>query len=329
MADSLSLLRAFSWTMEDITVQFPVTEMEVGFSQDLAEHKFWGVDGAQVEATGRSPLMFSAHIPFTNHLVSGKNEDFSVLYPDVFRRFIILTSDRRTGILTHPEFGPIQCKVKDVRARFDAHVRDGVMVDATWIETLTDQTTSQFNLNPSPAIQETETFAGNLDRELSSTFLPSDPTYKPDFDAQMNAIAGVADQVSLLGQRYAGKIDNISYRLNKIDDAVTRITVPPRTTVKSIINPNPSATNKALSTLYWPVRASVNGMRSGLNDLKKKLLESGKPIVFYRVPRAATLASVTIATGAPITDIMNLNPDLLRAPYIPVGSVVRYYRNAA
>lgn len=328
--DILSQLRGCSWTVDQVTVSFPVTEMKMSFSHDQKQHKFWRVDGARIENNGRNPLMFKARIPFSNHVSPGKNESFTTgdLYPNAFRAFVNTTAVGTTGTLIHPEFGPVQCKVEgEVDINWSPNLRDGATVDVTWIETRDDDSASAL-INVSP-VQGVQTRAADLDRQLAQTVLPQDPVFTPSFEDQMNSIAGIADQISLQSQRVVGKIDEIGYRLNKIDTAINNIAIPPRTSVKSIINPDPAAANKALSVLYWPIRATVNNMQNGLTDLKQKILESGKTIVLYRVPRTSTLALVSITTKANLKDLMNLNPDLVRAPYISTGTTVRYYSSAA
>jgi len=327
-SDIFSQLSAFSWTgANGVKIEFPVTEMTVGFTQDMGEHKFVGVDGEELESTGRNALIFTAKALFKNHITPGKNESFSVLYPLQYRQFILTTSDRATGTLNHPEFGPIQCKTLSVQTDWRATSRDGVEVDCTWKETLTPDTFSNINASISD-VQNIDTFAGDLDREVGETIYASEPTFQPNFFDTLSQIQSVTDQVTIQSNRITGKIDNLSYRLNLIGDSVTRAAIPPRTSVASIINPNPSQTNRALSNIYWPVRKTVQQFQSALNDFKKKLLEDGRPIVFYRAPQPITLAGVTIATKAPILDVMNLNPDLMRAPYIQTGTLVRYYSPA-
>lgn len=328
--DVLSQLRGCSWTVDQVTVSFPVTEMKMSFSHDQKQHKFWRVDGARVENNGRNPLMFKSRIPFTNHISPGKNESFVLgdLYPNAFRAFVNTTSPGTTGTLIHPEFGPVQCKVNgEIDISWGPSSRDGAIVDVTWIETKDDDSASAL-INVSP-VQGVQNSSADLDRQLAQTVLPEDPTFTPSFEDQMNAIAGIADQISLQSQRTVGKIDEISYRLNKITTAIDNVSVPPRTSVKSIINPDPAAANKALSVLYWPIRATVNTMQNSLGDLKQKILESGKDIVLYRVPKTSTLALVSITTKAKLLDLMNLNPDLVRLPYVETGTTVRYYSPAA
>ena len=91
-------LNACSWR----DIPFPISSMKVTVSQDLVQHKYWGVDGASVEATGRAPLEIEAVIPFVNGIVPGKGEKWGVLYPTQFRSFLKAFVDKKTGTLVHP-----------------------------------------------------------------------------------------------------------------------------------------------------------------------------------------------------------------------------------
>lgn len=300
----------------------------MSLSHDQADHRFWGFDGAYIEATGRAPLVFTASIPFRNGIVPGKKEKWGVLYPTTYREFLRATADRGTGTLVHPEFGLITCKVRNVETIWDANRRDGCDVEATWVETIERD---ENQLTTDSTVTSAELAARDLDTHLQDLShldppLPSQPTYQPDFEESMRRIAAVGDQISLLQQRQAGKIDSIIYRVNEVGNSLDRAATTSRNTVKSIIDGD--STQSGRSALSWPMRDAINRMKAGLIEAKKKLLEDGRPIVFYRVPSAATLASVSISAGANLSEMISLNPSLVRSPIVPIGTIVRYYAAA-
>ena len=324
-----SQLNAFSWESGGgwPLVQFPCTTMHIELVQDLAEHKFWGVDGARVEATGRAPFVFTATIPFRNNIVPGKNERWGVLYPTAYRNFLRATADRATGKLVHPEVGEVLCKVRHISTVWDAHKRDGCDVQATWVETLPEDNVAHAFSNSRAAIAITA--GANLDAHIrldKKDYPQSHPEYAPDFESSMRDVAAIGDQTALLSQRAAGKIDQIKYRLDAVDDAATRVKNSPAQTVHDIITPDLS--KNAIASLNWPVRQASNAMRDTLSDLRSKLLESGRAIVFYRVPRVCTFASLVASTGAALVDLMALNPAALGTPGVPAGTLIRYYDSA-
>lgn len=311
-------------------VQFPVVSMRVSLSHDIAEHKFWGKDSAKLEATGRNPLVFSAHIPFRNGIVPGKNEKWSTLYPTAYRDFLKATADRATGKLIHPELGACFCKVRSIDTTWDANRRDGCDVEATWEETLPDERDA-VGLETSSPVTQAQLGALDLDAQITSVNppLPKLPKYEPDLAAAMRGIAAIGDQASLLAMRGAGVVDGVAYRLNAIEDSFSKAAAAPSRAakrVKDIIHPDTTA--RARNAMGYPARRSVARMRNALQDIRQKLLETGKPIVLYRVAKATTLAGIVSATHAPISDLMALNPTLLKSPVVPIGTIVRYYSSA-
>ncbi len=322
-------LNAFEWRSSGASppVQFPCTSMHVELMHDLAEHKFWGVDGARIEATGRAPFVFTASIPFRNGIVPGKSEKWGILYPTAYREFLKATADRATGTLVHPELGELLCKVKQVSTQWDAHRRDGCDVTATWIETLPPDA-FEISVSTDSPIGTVELSALDLDASIRtvSPALPELPKYQPDFAATMRSIAAVGDQIALNSQRRAGQVDAVMYRINAIEDSVTRVIAREPTTVAEIVKPDTTA--RARSALAWPIRLSVTRMRNDLHDVRLRLLADGRPITHYTVPASVTLAGLVPATGAKVADLMALNPHLMSNPVIPAGTVIRLYTSA-
>lgn len=332
MADVLQQLLPCSWTgVNRPQIQFPTTTITMTMRHDLARHEYWGVDGSQIEATGRKSLEFQVMIPFRNGIVPGPTEKWGALYPYDYRQFIVATSDRATGIFVHPEFGQFSCKTDAVITHMTGQRRDGVDVEVTWVETLFPEDLSAIESTTSP-VKNAELAALDLDANLTSLAALGAqyqlPIYKPDFFDTLNQIAAVTDQISLQSQRLVGKVDQVGYRLNIISDSVTRLQTPPRTSVASIINPNPTATNAAIATLCAPIRESIGIMQASLYAVKRKILENGQNIGLYRVPGPTSLGALIAATGASIIDLMSLNPAVVASPVVPTGSMIRYYINA-
>jgi prophage DNA circulation protein len=303
MVDVLKDLQAFSWR----GIEFPVTKMRLSISQTLAEHQYWGFDGARIEATGRRPLIFTATIPFVNGIVPGKSERWGVLYPFEFRKFLAAMSDRSTGALIHPEMGELTAKphTADAEWKGDEH-RDGAMVEATWTETLVEDYDLTAIDNPSPiAIAETAA----LDLDASKDDLESLvaeyrlPKYERTFADDLTSIAAVGDQIAISQQRVVGKINNVIYKAKQVRDSALR----------------------AKNALMWPAIQSATRIADAAIDIRKSLLESGKDVVFYSVPKATTVAGLVPVTGASTRELLELNPQLAYQPIVRAGTVVRYY----
>lgn len=287
-------------------VSFPTSHLAIDLEHDLVEHKWPDRDGAHVEATGRSPLVFSATIPFRNGIAPGKTEKWGILYPTGFRDFLTKAADRTVGDLQHPELGVIKCKLKSARVTYDPNKRDGADVDATWIESTETPEDLQKVLASSSPVGATLQFALDLDQQLLQLNppLPTPPgPPEPSFGDAIRSIQGAFDQTSLLSRQIAGQIDHVAYRLSSLSDSVAA----------------------AKNVLFWPVTQSVEHMRASLNDLKSQLLVQNKQVSIYVVPAETTLANIAAFLGVRIDDIVKLNPLLVSSARVAARSTVRYY----
>jgi prophage DNA circulation protein len=301
MADVFEQLLAFKWR----DVEFPVTRMRLSLAHDLVEHKYWGVDGARVEATGLAPLRFHATIPLLNTIVPGKSENWDPRqYPDGLRALVIAFAKKETGIIQHPEFGFIPAKAERLDIDWDANVRGGVMAEASWVETISDDDIRQaIEFSPVNEVQ-----LAALDLDVSGAdlkkLIPHLPEYKTTLDDLLRGVTGVFDQATLLSMRFAGKIDSVVYRVQTLEDSVDR----------------------AKNALTWPIKQNIERVKAAAYNIRQTLLQLGKDIVFYRVPADTTLAGV--AAQLPDTnvgDLIKLNPQLMRTPEVPANTLIRYY----
>lgn len=349
--DIFTQLLAFEWRSGEASrVLFPVTTMRISMQQELASHGVWGQDVEQHEATGRRSLTFTARIPFRNGIVPGKSERWGVLYPDAYRSFLVATANRASGTLVHPELGPVLCKVVSVESDWDATKRDGCDVDATWVETRRLDT--DFELFADSPVTEATIAALSLDAEISGAsirgslvskgFLNS-PKTEPTTDL-LSFLEAVGDQGALFEQRTLGRVDTALGQLDRIYDIATRPgklatqTVRDSTlrtkqlgdTVKRARDfvTDPNATAAAEACLAWPIRQQIAILRTSLYNIRQTIFATGKTVVFYTVQKACTLASLVASTGARLTDLVKLNPGLVRRAIVPAGIIVRYYASA-
>jgi hypothetical protein len=296
------------------TFQFPFTHFRTRVRQDLAIHKFADRDGAHFEGTGRAPLEFSCRIPFLNGLDAGPQETWSrPLYPFVRDNVLRAAVDRSSGILQHPELGNITCKLQTMEWELEAQVRSGVWADISWIETDDTGIDLQQDLtNPSP-LANAQAAANDLTfqlHEIDPSIVPQPYVPPVGFDDLMIAIRGVVDTPTLLQYETAGRVNSLIYQA---------------TAMQASLN---SKANR--SALNWPMIDACERAKEAGYDLKATLLSKGKGIKLFTVQKPSTMAQVAAMIGAPVNDIVQLNPAFVRGPIISAGSVVRFYaKNAA
>jgi DNA circularisation protein N-terminus len=307
--DVLSQLLELQWR----DVSMPAYDFDLDLEQDLIQHKWPDHDGAHVEAVGRAPLVFSASIPFLNNITPGPNEtwdyDNQVLYPTVFRQFFIAMSDRRSGILQHPEFGYIQCKPRSAKCKWAAQRRDGCIVTASWVESL-DDTVKQFQhiITSKSPVSASQAAASDLDSQIADYGNPlvtsdGDTT---SFTDDMVTILSAFDAVTLAQYQAGGYIDHVLYRVQALEDRV----------------------NDAADVTAWPLVTSCERMKSALYDLQLAILEGDQDVLTITTKQDLTLGKLCVLTGSNITDLLNLNPRLASQPAVPSGTTVRYYKAA-
>ncbi len=316
MRNALDILLPYEWR----SIGFPCMNFEVELSQDHVEHKWPDRDGAHIEGVGRNPLVFTAKIPMRNGVKPGPNETFvqGTLYPKVYLKFLGACADRTSGFLRHPELGLVRVKCKSAKTHWDANKRDGVDIDVTWVES-TDRSLTDIIDDASPT-SAAKADAAALDAAIGDyvagaigqAFVDSGPIIRPpkglpnvSFSNLMNTITGAFDSATLITKQIAGKIDEVGYRLDVLSASVDRLR----------------------NVQAWPVRQSIERLRSSLNKMRTTLLVATQPISIYTVQKDATLAAISAYIGSPISELINLNTGMFLGPVVRRGTFIRYYTN--
>lgn len=295
-------LLPFKWRDTEV----PVTSVRFSLAHDLVEHKYWGRDGARIEDTGLAPIRISARIPLGNHIYPGATETWKPgkLYPTAFRQLLLDFSKRTDGRLQHPEFGTLICKAERFDCELDAGKRDFTEVEATWVETISDDLVARPRLSP---VNDLALAAGDLDASDADlrALAPQLPEYKTSLTDLARAVQSVGDQATILQQRAAGSIDSLVYRAQQIQASIDR----------------------AKDARTWPATQAVERLKEASYGLREKLLQAGRDIGLRVTPQDMTLAGIQawLPDSTGMNDVIRLNPSLVRQPVVPAGTPVRYY----
>jgi hypothetical protein len=293
-------------------IGIPAVEIETELVQGQVIHKFADRDSAHIEPVGRHPLRITARVPFINYIRPARNETWPArqLYPDWWRAVFEACADRTSDKLQHPELGTLICKCESHRTRWSGDVRGGVFVSISWIEsddTANDLASALAEQSPAASVFNT---AAAIDAALNAVSPIVVPTpYVPpiSFTDLANAVRGVSDQATLFEKSFAGRIDNMIYEANALEDSLAAV---------------PNALN-------WPIVQMCEELKASCHVLKLQLLNSNtQKILFYTVTQDSTLAQVANALGAPVDDIMILNPAYVSIGVVPQDTKLRYYAAA-
>lgn len=298
-------------------IVFPVSSVRVSISQDVVEHKYWGVDAASVEATGRAPMQIEATIPFVNGIVPGKGENWGVLYPTTFREVQKAFVDRTSGVFNHPELGPILCKPVSFEYSHDAQQRDGVVVTARFVETVDPDQDVESPFEAESPVKVADLAALDLDasKEDILKLAPEAAFPEETFDSFVNKISGAIDRVGTFARTIANKPGQLLNRVKTLQNSLER----------------------TRNSILWPAQDACERMKSAAHSLgamggPHKVVGTGpvpvppgKKLKRYKMVKAMNLAAVASLLGKPIDELIRLNPLHLGKAEIPVGSIVKYY----
>ncbi len=309
--DELNKLLPFSWDGIDA----PLLELQTTYSRDVVSHKFVNVGGAKLEDTGRNPIMISAQIVFVNTISPGGNEGWTqgTLYPNVYNQYLmsLLNSQdsQTTRILSHPELGDINCKVITFSTQLIGNYRGGAIISAQFSEDGLD------NSRPQTLFVQLSKINNNivtLQDQLAN--LSPDPLalqLQPvalGLTGLLNSIKAIIDTGALIGLDALGSLQQISYRCNTI--------------IESVHLANNMIYAKVQDTAYM-VRADSVYMAEAL---KKSIpIQANQKTSIYINKTITTLASLAQLLANSVSDLMNLNPQLLATPLVASGNQVVYY----
>lgn len=299
MTDALEQLFAFKWRQ----VEIPISKTRMTIAHDLVEHKYWRVDGARVEDTGLAPIRIHATIPLQNGIIPGASERWSNVYPTLMRALVRSFSAREKGPLGHPEFGNIACQAEHLEIDWDAMKRGGCDAEASWVQT-NDDDAALIGGEPSPVADMTSAASDFDSFSDAKALVPEMPVYFDTFESLMNRVAGAFDQAAILAGKPQALLNRITYRAQQVQDSAER----------------------AKSALTWPMIDAAEKMKASSDGLRRQLVEAKREIGLYRVPAETTLAGVQLQIPeSSLTDLIRLNPALMRDPSVPKGSIVRFF----
>lgn len=290
-------------------IGFPIASLKVSLQQDLVQHKYWGVDGADVEATGRAPLEIEAVIPFFQNVVGGKADQFGRgLFPSQFILFQQSFADRTAGPLDTPQIFNLWCRPVSMEYAYDPMRRDGVEVTARWVETI--------NIDAPDGVEIQSANSGgeallSLDAAKSDLSRVSHPEFTESFEGLLNKLGGVFDTTASKVKIILNTGNRIRYRLDRLQSSVER----------------------AKNALTWPVEESIEKAKEVFGP---QTVNGTGPAAPAANPRRPTLRFTTtfrttlsqLQTRFPnnsVDDLLYLNPRLASRPAVPGGTVIRYY----
>jgi hypothetical protein len=302
LVDVLSKLQPASFK----GIGFPCSSLDFGFSQEQAEHKFIFRDEALIQKLGRKNKTWRLEIPFRENLffLPGYEHLYSKTFPD----FLVACQDGSPGELVTPDVGTVRAACVSFSYTIDPTKRDGVDVHVEFISApLANDQGLVANI---PTVEAIAVQAKRLDTAVAATdFNPpkshaSVPQDRPTgFSDPFSAVTSAADQLSNSRRKSLARIDDTTYRINKMNDSLDRIGDPKN----------------------WLLKREANDLINALTRARAHSDSGGKRIRQAFIDRSTPVNVVASKYKMTLPDFYRLNPEFSTQPTVPANSIVRYY----
>lgn len=305
-ADVISALERIRWR----TLFAPLVDASgnVTHTQVVRAYPYLDVDGHS--HTGRR----SKALPVTIRLQNGL-EGRADWYPSIWRGWYAALEDGLPGPMTHPIFGQLTARVMSYEVTAIPGIRSGIDVKINFVETRERPDT--------PLGSEAPTV--DLDRAAfdADAAVEAVKVIYPDGKVA-NALANQAAIVKVL-YPVAGSDGTISDIASgtTLDNPLTIAQQVNRATelLRGYIAAFDIADNPDIWAAYDSVETAIQSVRvSG-----EKALNNARPVKVYLAPSDTTLDAAAVLLKRDLDDIISLNPGLLSAPFVPIGSRISYY----
>jgi prophage DNA circulation protein len=276
----------------------PCRMVGLDFEHSLPVRSYPYVDGDGHDHTGRRSATMPVQLLFLNTLVL--EQPGVILFPSVFNQWLERLLDGRSGNLEHPIFGNRRARVQRGSVPLVAEVRDGVIVDVTFVETL-DEPEQQIPFSGPEASVAASAIAAQAACDAAGIAYPDGTPDEPDLlTAARAAIAKVESRIT----RVEGKIRQVQGKIVRMIDDAERLN------------------NHAMYAAY----DNLVTLWAALNDLKDRLPGRVQRAVGEAVTQTgASIDALGRRHGNTVEDMMELNPQLLADPSIPKGTRYKYY----
>jgi len=294
MIDVFKDLQRLSWR----GIEVPVSARSVSFTHDDVRHKFQFRDNEIIEATGAQNLTFSYTIPFRQGIAKGPYKD---LFIKTLADFYLACRDRSTAELVDPVLGSFNAKCTSFNDDTDVTKRDGDDVRVEFVHAPgLDEIEGIFGgiLD----LQGVATDAGALERELAKQAWEQDDP-GAGLVNPLQAINGLARQVQRQGNKMSAALDEIASQCEAIE-----------TTLQQLEDPR-----------NFGAEDSSRKLRDASIRLKERAEDPSRTIRTVTQSHGTSLARIAADAGMTIEELLDLNPELARKPFIPPFTKVRLY----
>lgn len=278
-------------------VMFPVTSWEVGFSQDLGEHKFLFKDERYIQPQGRTNVTWRATIPFSQNHPTDRG--FKDLFIKTFPEFFAACADGEPGPLVTPDLGEFRVACASLSYRITPDMQDGVMVEASWIRAPEiDDFATEIAINPAVTIGILQ-----LQQDYDTVFPPGSPEAPiPPLVDIFTLIRSFNDQILLQRDRILGKWDGALFALRRMENSI----------------------EKTGDVANWGIQDRLRRTQLEVHRAMRAVGGDGNQPYRKRLISDTSIDELAAQMNVSVESLWALNPELSQSPIVPASTTVQF-----
>ena len=294
MTDVLRLLQPFKWR----GIAYPVLTRDVDFAHEGAPNRIQYRDGEFFEQLGtRSPTFRYTLAMREDIAIKGYRNLFTEGLPILFRDM----RDRTSSLLEDPVYGSFACVPQIFGESTDINKRDGTDVRVEFVHS--PDIAAQFAEEPAPTIQGLVTDAGALNQEITRVDWTQTESPQPEIDA-LDAITGIGGQAQASAGKIRSGLEHFAFQMEKLEEQAALLESPDG----------------------FQIQRTARRNRAAATALAQRAKDPQKRIVVVLAKYQKTISGVAAEAGMTVKELLDLNPSLVKKPFIPANTPIRVFR---
>jgi len=200
--------------------------------------------------------------------------------------------------LVHPLLGPVDARVATVGGEVRAQVRDGIIIDVEWTETLLDSSSKSADLSTDIDLQTECQLADQNCSDVGVNYPSGQSTTSLSgaFQSIRGSIFSLTQTVEGAINTMVGNVDQMLRDLDLKNDHTT-----------------------------WPARDALINVWTGLQAYKKAARAAARPTATTTLKGDTSLDAFALAVNNDLYSVMGLNPSAIRDPLVKKGTTLTYF----
>lgn len=290
--------------------EIPITNLKVSVVSNIIQYKTIDAVGDILERQGRDSIVVNCTATFITSLIPTKNDSWKSedLYPKLYTEILDLCLKGKTAVLELPNLGIINAKLVSFTPNLDAKIRQGEMVELTFIEDFDISAEDLFNkfLSSEETAKEADELESTLSPPLTSLGIPK---YK---DTLFDSIRKVQNLINFPATAFSEISRDISQLRNRCKLNI------------NAIKRNYNSSYARYNQLMYRLNADCNALTK---QFETSQLPPNAQVLEFETTTKLSISELAKLLGTTFKVLFKLNPTLSNSYFVDAGTIVKYYKS--